>query len=117
MALACGGIMVMGKSGKTYCLSKFTMNWYSAYAWCKDQGRELIELEPVCKAYSGKCLELMLSSDEINNIKENGGIADAVWTNTSTTASNAHFVYLTLGDIMNHARNDNYYGHIFALCY
>ena len=43
-ANACGGITIKGNSGADYCLSKQAMNWYSAYAWCKDQGMELIDL-------------------------------------------------------------------------
>ncbi len=31
-AQACGGVAIQDTKGKSYCMSTFTMNWYSAYA-------------------------------------------------------------------------------------
>ena len=98
-ALACGGITIHGNSGKSYCLSKFSMNWYTAYAWCKDQGMNLIEVDTVCGVSSGTCSELKLSSDEQSKITSAGGAVGNVWTNTSSTYSNALKVKLTGGTI------------------
>ena len=112
-ANACGGITIKGNSGADYCLSKQAMNWYSAYAWCKDQGMELIDLGSVCKTNKSDCLELMLSSDEQNNIKENGVTVDWVWTNMSSSAPRVYYVHLALGDIADNPRNHQHY----ALCY
>ena len=97
VALACGGITIHGNSGKSYCLSKFSMNWYTAYAWCKDQGMNLIELDTTCGVTSGSCSELKLSSDEQSNITAAGGKVGNVWTNTSSTSSNARIVNLSFG--------------------
>ena len=115
VANACGGITITGKSGKSYCLSKFTMNWYTAYAWCKDQSMDLIELGTTCGTNVGTCSELALSSDEQNNIKEKGITIDLVWTNTSNSASYAYYVNLSSGNFYNlKARSVN---GDYALCY
>ena len=112
VANACGGITVKGK----YCLSKFKMNWYTAYAWCKDQSMDLIERDTTCGTNVGKCSELALSSAEQNKIKENGGTVDWVWTNTSSTSSTAYDLDLSSGGV----HREHYYGRNtskYALCY
>ena len=113
-ANACGGITITGKSGKSYCLSKFTMNWYTAYAWCKDQSMDLIDLDTTCGTNVGTCSELTLSSAEQTNITDKGGKVGGVWTNTSNTVSNAYYVNLSSGDVHGSARS-NYDS--YALCY
>ena len=114
VANACSGITITGKSGKSYCLSKFTMNWYTAYAWCKDQNMTMIDLDTTCKAYTGKCSELALSSDEQNNITDKGGKVGNVWTSMSNSASYAYGVSLSSGNF----GNSNRYGiNFYALCY
>lgn len=114
VALACGGITITGKSGATYCLSKFSMNWYSAYAWCKDQGKNLIDLDTTCGTNVSACSELTLSSAEKSNITAAGGKVSYVWTNTSATSSLAFGVDLSSGNV-----NGNYRGNVnyFALCF
>ena len=117
VAQACAGITVKGTSGYSYCMSKFTMNWYSAYAWCKDQGKNLIVLDEVCNTTSiGTCSELKLSDAEKENITKNGAKLDWVWTATSVDTSKAFRVTLASGIISNSA---NFYGRNdahFALC-
>ena len=86
----CKGITVKGK----YCLSKHQMNWFSAYAWCKDQGLSLIDAKEICGAIGGTCSEMILSADEKSSIKNQGGNVDeAVWTNTSIDANAAYGLY------------------------
>ena len=97
--LACGGITIHGNSGKSYCLSKFKMNWYTAYAWCKDQGMNLIELDTVCGVSSGTCSELKLSSDEQSKITSAGGTIGDVWMNTSNNSSYVFNVTLSSGNL------------------
>lgn len=113
VALACGGITIHGNSGKSYCLSKFSMNWYTAYAWCKDQGMNLIELDTTCGASSG-CSELVLSSAEKSNITAAGGKVGSVWANTSSTSSQAYNVILTYNNVIQAGRHER---HNYALCY
>ncbi len=97
-ANACGGITVKGNSGATYCLSKHDMNWYSAYAWCHDQGMKLIDLDSVCKNYNS-CPELALSSAEKANITSNGGALEYIWLNDSYNSSIVIFTELTVGKV------------------
>ena len=113
VANACGGITVKGKSGKSYCLSKFTMNWYTAYAWCKDQSMDLIDLDTTCGTNVGTCSELTLSSAEQTNITDKGGKVGNVWTNMSNTSSSACYVHLGSGNFNCDNRLYNYY----AFCY
>ncbi len=97
-ANACGGITFKGNSGADYCLSKHTMNWYSAYAWCDGQGMKLIDLAPVCGRNIGTCSELNLSSDQKTHITDNGGTPRG-WTNTSGDNVRAWSVNLDNGGI------------------
>ncbi|MBR5130182.1 MAG: hypothetical protein IKV03_03050 [Alphaproteobacteria bacterium] len=93
VANACGGITLKGKSGATYCLSKHKLHWYSAYAWCKDQGMELIDVKEVCGQLSGKCSELALTDEEKNNISTyTGGKATEFWTRTAASSSAAYYI-------------------------
>ena len=98
VANACGGITVKGNSGTSYCLSKHTMNWYSAYAWCEAQGMELIDLGGVCKS-STSCPELNLSSDQQQHITDNGGTVGYVWSNDSSSSSIAIAINLSGGKV------------------
>lgn len=114
VANACAGITITGKSGATYCLSKFQMNWYSAYAWCKEQNMNLIEMGTTCGTNIGLCSELILSSAEQSKITEAGGNVGSVWTNTSDTSSNAVYVHLISGGYhTNLSRKIN----LYALCF
>ena len=113
-ALACGGVTFQGNSGKSYCLSKFTMNWYSAYAWCKDQGMNLIELDTTCGVSSGICYELKLSSAEQSNITAAGGKLGSVWMNTSSSSSRAYAALLPSANIYSNSNRDN--NGNYALC-
>lgn len=84
VANACGGIVVKDK----YCLSKHSMNWYSASAWCQAQGMQLVDPKTVCKTISGTCNALKLSTDEQTVITEFVGWLPHAWTNVSQSISN-----------------------------
>ena len=90
IALACGGIMLKGK----YCMSKHTMNWYSASAWCQAQGMNLVDVKEECGTLGGynACTALDWTSDEEAIIKEKVGALKEAWTNTSVSAGNAYAV-------------------------
>ncbi len=115
-ANACGGITVKGNSGATYCLSKHTMNWYSAYARCHDQGMRLIDIETVCKNYNS-CPELTLSADEKKHITDNGGTVDWVCTNTSRDSRHTFNVSLSSGAIGYVYRYGDSRYYSYALCF
>ena len=117
MANACGGITIKGNSGTSYCLSKHTMLWFSAYAWCDAQKMNLIDLTSVCGRNFGSCSELNLLPDQKTHITENGGTVGSVWTNTS--ANNAKALSVNLNDgaiyLINNSGGRSYqYG--YSLC-
>ena len=116
VANACGGITFKGNSGTDYCLSKHTMNWYSAYAWCDAQGMKLIDLGPVCGRNFGTCSELKLSNDEKTHITDNGGGLRG-WTNTSNDNIRALSVELSNGIIhLIDSSGARSYKYDYALC-
>ena len=116
-ANACGGITIKGNSGASYCLSKHTMNWYSAYAWCHDQGMDMIDLTSVCKNFN-RCPELSLSSAEKTHITDSGGTVGYVWVNTSGSSQRAANIELTYGSIgANGGANRNTNDLFYALCF
>ena len=79
MAQACGGIVIRDK----YCLSKGTMNWYSAYLWCQNQGKQMLAVEEECAMSStGHCYKWGLSADEKEYVKSNGGTLAYAWLGT-----------------------------------
>ena len=119
VASACGGITIKGNSGTSYCLSKQTMNWYSAYAWCEAQGMELIDLDSVCKNYNS-CPELNLSSDQKTHITNNGGRVAWIWINKSISSDRAFNVNLGSGALNQGSGYRNYSDYnigYYALCF
>ena len=107
VANACEGVVVKGKSGASYCLSKHQMNWYSAYAWCKDQGKDLVELKNVCgvAVQNSSCPEFKLSDAEKSDIEAAGAKAHSAWTQTSSSSSAVYYIYLANSNI--HGVGDN----------
>lgn len=96
VANACDGISI--HSGK-YCISKHRMNWYSAYDWCKSQGKTMPTLESLCGSKSS-CAAATLTETDQNNITQSGGLVDeAAWVNTSVSTKYAYHVYLAKGSI------------------
>ena len=92
----CKGVTFKGNSGTSYCMSKHVMNWYSAYAWCKAQGMEMINLTTTCGSLTS-CTELKLSSAEQEKITSAGGNIGWGWTNTSGTSSYVYLVNMSNG--------------------
>ena len=42
------GYPFQGTNGKSYCISKVTMNWWSAFSWCKNIGGKLATHSEAC---------------------------------------------------------------------
>ena len=109
VAQACGGIVIRDK----YCLSKGTMNWYSAYLWCQNQGKQMLDLEEECPVSIGQCWPWALSTDEKEYVKSNGGTVGNVWLGTDYNASQSYMMDLnTNGNIGIQQRNATH----LALC-
>jgi len=48
------GTLRLGKDNTTYyCTSNITMNWWSAFAWCKSIGGTLFDVNTECSKTSG----------------------------------------------------------------
>ena len=103
MADCVGGEEKPGKNGHVYCISNQTMNWWSAFAWCKANKRHLVTLDEACnnQSWSGGCTNM------------NIGISKGVWTAIASGDSSAYTVYLSNGRVNPHPRTNNN----AALCY
>lgn len=111
LALACGGIIIKNK----YCLSKHTMNWYSASAWCQAQGMNLVDVKEECQSLS-YCHALKLSSAEQEQVIAAGGKVNMGWTNTSSTNIIVYSIVLSSGTVTASAYRNNHYTDRYALC-
>ena len=109
---ACEGVIVKGK----YCLSKNTMNYYTAYAWCDAQNMKLVDLPTVCGSYNS-CPPLKLTDTEKQQIKEKGGSVAHVLTNTSKSTSAVYGIKLTDASLYDYGFDrSGTYGGVYALC-
>ena len=115
VASACKGISFQGASGKNYCLSKHTMNWYSAYAWCNDQQMQLVDSTKLCGTIElSSCSEFKLTQEQKDAITSAGGQIAFGWTNVSYADCCPVAINLGQGQIGfgNHQR----YHSMLALC-
>ena len=42
------GTLITGLDGTDYCLSKVSLNWWSAYSWCRAVGGTFATVDAVC---------------------------------------------------------------------
>ena len=98
-----GGTEKPGKNGHVYCISNQTMNWWSAFAWCKANERHLATLDEACnnQSWSGGCTNMQISIDKY------------AWTAIASGDSSAYLVNLNLGYVYAYTRTNNN----GALCY
>ena len=87
-----GGTEITNTAGTTFCKSNVTMNWWSAAAWCKENGLQLATMYEMCPTWdgnagSGKCSEL------------NGKGSSSVWSATASGSEYAFNVNLSGGDV------------------
>ncbi len=75
-----------------YCQSRTTLNWYSAFAWCKSIDMELIDLTEECM--NGSINNSTVACPYLNGI----GIGK-VWTRNVYDSQHAYYVDLSSGDI------------------
>ena len=93
-----GGTEITNTAGTTFCKSNVTMNWWSAAAWCKENGLHLATMYEMCPTWDGntgdgKCPEL------------NGKGSDRVWSATASGSERAFTVNLSDGNV------GDYYGY------
>ena len=101
-----GGTEVTNTAGTTFCKSNVKMNWWSAAAWCKENGLHLATMYEMCPSWdgntgSGKCPEL----------KGNG--LGEVWSATANGSEYAFYVSLSDGDVDRKGRDNRLF---YAFC-
>ena len=105
-----GGTEVTNTAGTTFCKSNVTMNWWSAAAWCKENGLHLATMYEMCPTWDGnegggKCPEL------------NGKGSGYAWSATASGSGRAFIVVLSNGYVGDYDRTTtrDYYDYI-AFC-
>ena len=97
-------------NGHTYCRSKVTMSWWSAFSWCKKQGRKLASLQQLCINWDGGT-----ATGLCHNMK--GEETSVMWSSNPKDASSAFYVSSPSGNI-NHGNRLSCYGnYAYAVCY
>ena len=77
-----GGKLFQGQNGQSYCLSRRTMNWWSAFSWCKSVGGELATVDDACPD---------TGFDTCTNI----GINGTAWLATPENSDRAFYMYFS----------------------
>ena len=94
--------------GHEYCISQKTMNWWSAFAWCQQQGRHLATLQEACDGWYG-----VTGYAACGNMVKSGVTKKYCWTANPKDSTNAWRVEAGTDYIDNGSRN----GIASALCY
>ena len=102
-----GGTEITNTAGTTFCKSNVEMNWWSAAAWCKENGLHLATMYEMCPTWDGntgdgKCPEL------------NGKGSDRVWSATARGSEYAFYVTLSNGNVRDDATRN--YSSLSAFC-
>ena len=103
-----GGTEVTNTAGTTFCKSNVTMNWWSAAAWCKENGLHLATMYEMCPNWDGNTgLE---TCPELNG---NGSGYVHAWSATARGSENAFYVNLSYGVV-----DSGYYRteYLYAFC-
>ena len=101
-----GGALFQGENGQSYCLSRISMNWWSAFSWCKGVGGELVTIDDACPGTGfDKCTNIAGKQTKVLN---------HAWLASSYDSTAAYTVNAGTGYIDNGRprRNAGY-----ALCY
>ena len=100
-----GGTEITNTAGTTFCKSNVGLNWWSAAAWCKENGLHLATMYEMCPSWdgntgAGKCPEL------------NGTGSGYAWSATASGSESAFSVSLSNGNVDDYYRyNDRRYDH------
>ena len=93
-----------GKNGHVYCKSNQYMNWWSAFAWCKANGRHLVTLDEACNnnSWINGCPNIFLDVDQFG------------WTSIASGDQHAYRVHFKYATVSTAGRAGEY---CTALCY
>ena len=88
MAITCEeGIAFQGDDGTDMCVSKITMNWWSAFSWCRANGLRLASHAQACagNAPASSCI----------NVYNKTGLQGNAWTSNTHGKAQAWAVFLS----------------------
>ena len=112
-ATCIGGNEYEGKNGHTYCISNRGMNWWSAFQWCKAQGRHFATPSEVCD-YDGD----VWGSGSCSNLLVGREIADQWgWLNLGLDASRSLVILFGNKSLYSTATPNNKTMQNRAICY
>lgn len=95
-----GGKIIIGNNNKhNYCISKKTMNWWSAVAWCEANDRHLATKDEAC---NGGCSNM------------NVGVNKGAWIAKTSGTDGANRIHLMTDHLV--TSKLTYSGNV-ALCY
>ena len=98
-----GGVLFQGGNGQSYCISRISMNWWSAFSWCKGVGGALVTIDDACPG---------TGFDKCTNIA--GKTGGSAWLARPYNSDSAYSVDASSGNfIPNYARSITR----SALCY
>ena len=80
------GIVIKGKNGAEYCLSKLTMNWWTALGWCQAIGKTPISYPDDCRCVGNGCGTEMVGCPNL-------AIDFNAWAWANTPSYSAEFSY------------------------
>lgn len=80
-------------NGRRFCISNQTMNWWSAMAWCKANGMQLVSDTSICPgtAYNARCANWRHIDGETGSGGGNSGLS--VWTRVPQTTMTARVIF------------------------
>ena len=100
-----GGTQVTGTSG-TFCKSNVKMNWWSAAAWCKANGRRLATMYEICPSWNGN-INVVCSE-----LKGQGN--GYIWTATASSREYVFTLILSTGEVTNYDARDSHNSYAFC---
>ena len=92
-----GGFDLTYRNEHTYCVSEDPMNWWSAFQWCKAQGRYLASLDEICDYQEETWRTSGIYCPNKNSIDPHGR---AVWTSLGHEKGTAYALHIGGGTIM-----------------
>ncbi len=92
------GDIVTGANNQQYCVSRITMNWYTAFTWCDSFGMSLQSVAQLCDNGDAKWDGNVGSEKCLNML--NGRLTGTVWTANARMNSEA-FLVDTSGKVFN----------------
>ena len=97
-------------NGKNFCMSKPTMNWWSALVWCNWIGRELADVETACP-HSLSARRACINLNGRMNVSGN----NFSWLSTQVSNSGGYYLKAN-GDIDTYHASKTNSGWHHALC-